>query len=103
MTMKRKNTYLTLIPIFCMALTGCMKEDPEYFKKPDWWTPEEEDAGTGEYRLVWSDEFVMDPQSGMDWTYPSDDWTFETGGTGWGNDEAQYYVCLLYTSPSPRD
>ena len=95
-TMKRKITYLTFMPIFCMALTGCMKEDPEYFKKPDWWTPEEEDAGTGEYRLVWSDEFVMDPQSGIDWTYPSDDWTFETGGSGWGNDEAQYYVDKQY-------
>ena len=95
-TMKRKITYLTFMPIFCMALTGCMKEDPEYFKKPDWWTPEEDNAGTGEYRLVWSDEFVMDPQSGMDWTYPSDDWTFETGGSGWGNDEAQYYVDKQY-------
>lgn len=36
------------------------------------------------YSLVWSDEFT----DGEDL---SDKWTFESGGTGWGNDELQYY------------
>lgn len=36
------------------------------------------------YSLVWSDEF----QNG---TAPGNNWTFEAGGTGWGNGELQYY------------
>ncbi|MGM9786348.1 MAG: family 16 glycosylhydrolase [Candidatus Cryptobacteroides sp.] len=90
--MKTKLAYMALMPILGSVLAGCMKEDPEYFKKPDWWTPAEEDAGSGEYRLVWSDEFEAESEDGKDWTYPSNDWIFETGGTGWGNGEAQYYV-----------
>lgn len=36
------------------------------------------------YTLAWSDEF----DDGEDL---SDNWTFESGGTGWGNNELQYY------------
>lgn len=39
----------------------------------------------GEYQLVWSDEFdgsVLDESN----------WTPQTGGGGWGNQEAQYYT-----------
>ena len=44
------------------------------------------------YSLVWSDEFNDGPQAGIDYAWPSDDWKFETGGSGWGNAESQYYV-----------
>src|SRR5450432_3891199 len=45
---------------------------------PDTWTP-----GPG-WSLVWSDEFTgptVDPNN----------WTFELGGTGWGNHELEQY------------
>ncbi len=88
--------YMVLLSVLCAALTGCMRKDPEYFKKPDWYAPDEEDEGTGEYRLVWSDEFDEEPADGKPWAFPSDSWIFETGGTGWGNDEEQYYVDKSY-------
>lgn len=37
------------------------------------------------YKLVWNDEFA-------DGTEPSSEWTYETGGGGWGNNELQNYV-----------
>lgn len=37
------------------------------------------------YELVWSDEFD-------DATLNTNKWNFETGGAGWGNQEAQYYT-----------
>ena len=39
----------------------------------------------GEYQLVWSDEF-----NGT--TLDESNWTIQTGGGGWGNQEAQYYT-----------
>lgn len=39
------------------------------------------------YTLVWSDEFDDTP-SGL----PDDKWWFETGNSGWGNNEPQCYV-----------
>ncbi|MFA9391588.1 MAG: family 16 glycosylhydrolase [Prolixibacteraceae bacterium] len=36
-----------------------------------------------EYKLVWSDEFT----DGM-----SKDWSYDIGGSGWGNNELQYYT-----------
>ncbi|MDH5833329.1 glycoside hydrolase family 16 protein [Luteimonas kalidii] len=40
-------------------------------------------AATAFDTLAWSDEFD---------TANADDWTFETGGHGWGNQELQYYT-----------
>ncbi|MDP4248692.1 MAG: glycoside hydrolase family 16 protein [Bacteroidota bacterium] len=37
------------------------------------------------YRLVWRDEFNGSRLSGGDWNY-------ETGGSGWGNNELEYYT-----------
>jgi beta-glucanase (GH16 family) len=37
------------------------------------------------YKLVWSDEFEGT-------TLNTDNWTIETGGNGWGNNEKQYYT-----------
>ena len=39
------------------------------------------------YNLVWSDEFT----AGESLTGGISKWTFESGGTGWGNNEEQYY------------
>ena len=43
-------------------------------------------AGAQDWQLVWSDEFAyngaLDPTK----------WTFETGGSGWGNNELQHYT-----------
>ncbi|WP_438853698.1 carbohydrate binding domain-containing protein [Agromyces sp. M3QZ16-3] len=46
------------------------------------------DAGPDTWELAWSDEF--DGPAGA----PADpeNWTYETGGWGWGNDELQYYT-----------
>src|SRR5438309_4752780 len=41
-------------------------------------------ASTTTYQLVWSDEF-----DGT--TVNTNNWTFETGGGGWGNNEKEYY------------
>lgn len=53
-------------------------------------TPEPEPEK--EYVLVWSDEFNSSSANNKLWPLPSDQWWFEIGGTGWGNNEEQYYV-----------
>jgi len=40
------------------------------------------------YNLVWSDEFNGPAGSAVDNTK----WTFDVGGTGWGNNELEYYT-----------
>ena len=60
--------------------------------------PEPED----EWQLVWSDEFDGNSLDLGNWDIQVGDGT-EEGIPGWGNNELQYYTCLLYTSPSPRD
>ena len=41
-----------------------------------------------EWQLVWSDEF-----NGVNGTAPDPkNWTHDTGGNGWGNQELQYYT-----------
>ena len=39
------------------------------------------------YKLVWSDEFDDTPNG-----LPSNEWRFETGNHGWGNNELQNYI-----------
>ena len=46
------------------------------------------DAGRDSWVPVWSDEF--DGAAGT--PANPDNWTYETGGWGWGNDELQYYT-----------
>ncbi|HET7543392.1 MAG TPA: glycoside hydrolase family 16 protein [Polyangiaceae bacterium] len=43
---------------------------------------------TAGYKLVWSDEFNGEKGSAVD----STKWTYDVGGTGWGNDELEYYT-----------
>ena|SRR6478736_3369611 len=45
-------------------------------------------SSTPGYKLVWSDEFNGAKGSAVD----STKWTFDVGGTGWGNDELEYYT-----------
>ncbi len=46
------------------------------------------DAGPATWQLAWSDEF--DGPAGA--RANPENWTYETGGWGWGNDERQYYT-----------
>lgn len=46
------------------------------------------DAGPDTWELAWSDEF--DGPAGA--PVNPENWTYETGGWGWGNDELQYYT-----------
>lgn len=46
------------------------------------------DAGSDTWELAWSDEF--DGPAGA--PANPENWTYETGGWGWGNDELQYYT-----------
>ena len=45
-------------------------------------------SSTAGYKLVWSDEFTGPAGTAVD----SSKWTFDVGGTGWGNDELEYYT-----------
>nr|AIA99608.1 hypothetical protein [uncultured bacterium contig00110(2014)] len=51
--------------------------------------PKEEPGATVPegYSLVWSDEFDNTPNR-----LPGNEWWFETGNNGWGNNEPQYYI-----------
>jgi beta-glucanase (GH16 family) len=68
---------LVILPT--LVLTACSMSDQEEFITPplEW-----ERAG---WELVWGDEFNGD-------TINSENWTFNTGGSGWGNKEWQYYT-----------
>jgi beta-glucanase (GH16 family) len=48
----------------------------------------ESSAPEGDWKIVWSDEFNQ-----ADGTAPdSSKWGYETGGSGWGNNELEYYT-----------
>ncbi len=49
------------------------------------------DAGLPGWTLTWSDEFNGPDGSGIDTTK----WVAQTGGTGWGNQEREYYTDSL--------
>lgn len=88
-----------------LSLVSCSGEDPVFWfdagssdgtasgsnvlyypEKPDGegQNPTSDGFAPSGYRLVWSDEF--DSQSNS-----LSNWKFEKGGTGWGNQELQYY------------
>lgn len=87
-----KKIYLSiLIVLMVFFLASCKEEDPT--------PPEETDytlcraagynydpAAITDYDLVWSDEFNVDGE--IDKTK----WGYDIGGTGWGNNELQYYT-----------
>ncbi len=53
--------------------------------------PSSSHASEKEWRLVWSDEFNGKNGSGID----TSKWVFDIGGSGWGNQELQYYTHRL--------
>jgi len=45
-----------------------------------------------DYKLVWQDEFNNIPNPDGSLPFPGNQWWFETGNHGWGNNEPQNYV-----------
>jgi len=84
--------HLLLIALLLATLSGCQKkEEPEPSTlacKAMGYTYTLEDLS---YTQVWADEF-NDDQVNLE------DWSYETGGSGWGNNELQYYTAGLNVS-----
>ena len=89
------NNYTLILFYITIFLSGCSSSsdsEPEISQSPDPKPVETEtdvkDPDDLDYWddaiLVWSDEFEGTSISG-------DNWTFETGGNGWGNNELQNY------------
>ncbi|MFA5328898.1 MAG: glycoside hydrolase family 16 protein [Prolixibacteraceae bacterium] len=70
-----KRLLLPISALFVLFLWSCNRD-----KQPD---PE---PITDPYQLVWSDEFDYNglPDSAK--------WSYDVGGSGWGNEESQYYT-----------
>lgn len=83
--MKTTKTIMTTL-LLLSAMAGCTpKEEPEPSTlgcKANGYTYELDDLT---YSMVWAEEFDGDAVN-------TDDWLFETGGSGWGNNELQYYT-----------
>jgi beta-glucanase (GH16 family) len=89
------NNYTLILFYITLLFSGCSSSgdsEPEISQSPDPKPVETEtdvkDPDDLDYwddaTLVWSDEFEGTSISG-------DNWTFETGGNGWGNNELQNY------------
>lgn len=82
---------MNLIVLLSLLLSACGGEGKT---EPDTVNPEEEITSghvPAGYTLVWQDEFgttnqMPDPAN----------WSYETGGHGWGNNELQHYVAGMY-------
>jgi beta-glucanase (GH16 family) len=83
----KKYVFFLILIVLTLGLSACEVEEP--------YEPTVECKATGydydyttinDYQLVWYDEF--DRGSMPDPTF----WTYETGGSGWGNNELQYYT-----------
>ena len=63
---------LILISIFCMVFSAAFSQTANNLP--------------GNWQIVWSDEFnyIGLPDSSK--------WDYDTGGSGWGNNELQYYT-----------
>ncbi|KAF0226494.1 MAG: Glucan endo-13-beta-D-glucosidase protein [Erysipelotrichaceae bacterium] len=83
--MKTLKTLLVIILVIT-SLSSCIKkEDPEPSTTACKAMGYTYDQSTLTYDLVWAEEF--------DGTAVNlDNWTYETGGSGWGNNELQYYT-----------
>jgi len=68
--------------IFLGLVQGCSKDSKS---EPNGVKPGT-DVPTGDYKLVWSDEFDVNG------TPSPSKWTYDLGGNGWGNSELQYYT-----------
>lgn len=86
--MKSKQVLFTRMAIVFVLSTlfaiGCNKSSSSIAPPPGIKTSLKPQNRTLTYQLVWSDEFngtSVDPNN----------WVFETGGGGWGNNELEYY------------
>lgn len=76
-----KQLFLFNLVLSIVFLLGCAKENDS---KPSDTNPDTETPTA--YQLVWNDEFNY---NGL----PDDSkWSYDSGGSGWGNSEAQYYT-----------
>lgn len=74
----RKCSFTVFAAFAFLLLTSCKKG----FSQPESSAGLASAAAT--YQLVWSDEFDSSAVN-------ADNWNFETGGGGWGNNEQEYY------------
>lgn len=75
-----------ILSILILALTACtpqpVVETPSECKSSTYTY----DLDSLNYELVWSDEFDVEGEP------DSQKWSYDVGGTGWGNQELQYYT-----------
>jgi len=81
-----KQFFLFFIVLAALFIWGCTKSN-----KPI--TPPPSDG----YQLVWSDEFNY---TGLP---DSSKWSYDVGGTGWGNNEAEYYTNARLENAEVKD
>lgn len=77
-----KHFFCQALVVFFLLSTTCFVSCKKEVKQNSIVANPQSDAAT--YQLLWSDEF-----DGT--TVNSTNWTFETGGGGWGNNEKEYY------------
>lgn len=70
-----KQSFLFMSVVATLILWGCAKADKSVTETP-----------SDGYQLVWSDEFNY---NGLP---DSSKWSYDVGGNGWGNNEAEYYT-----------
>lgn len=87
--MRKISLFIALFTI-SLLYSSCMREDPAYFVRPP--VVVEDNDEDLEYQLVWSEEFNEGIDENGQYPVPGDEWRFEVGGHGWGNDESQFYV-----------
>src|SRR5689334_17627171 len=73
--LSRKVLYVVVLVVLLAIMIGAVVPAASVSAKPAQQT----------WNLVWADEFNG---SAVD----TSNWTFETGGGGWGNNELQYYT-----------
>lgn len=76
-----KQLLLFIAALSALFLLGCAKNNP-----PE---PADPVIPPDDYQLVWSDEFNY---NGLP---DASKWSYDVGGGGWGNSEAQYYTNAL--------
>lgn len=84
-----KNILLAIAVTFCFASISCSDKTKEL---PPPQGGGDDDDEKKEYALVWQDEFNENIKEDGTYPLPNDEWWFETGNSGWGNNEPQYYV-----------
>jgi beta-glucanase (GH16 family) len=81
MVVKKTNSRLTIFCLFIL-LIACNSSKTNSTVTP----PPPPDPGPAPLKLVWSDEFDI---AGLP---DSKKWNYDIGGSGWGNNELQYYT-----------